>query len=543
MSDVPPPFGPFDPPPPLGPGGPFQAPTPFEPGSFESAGGLQPPAPPGAATEAPAPPPAELRPGGAGETPLSEYLWRRLEGMERELQASQRQALEAHALLTQQEELKVQVESQLKLLSGQVRREKIEKEVEEEKQRAHGRVDALEKRLDEMHHTWAQLLREAIGSRQGANEDVLEELRQLRGDLGAVQHTVGGLPEIMPQIHELKAQIPAGTARWEEDARRLEGAVSSRLAEIERRMSQEMELQRDRVADLQRERAAIEQALQTQRQQNHQEFMKERLSLLSQFNEQSTKLQEALEKVLGARDGEGAQLKTLKGLIERAERMATEPKHAKDEILRELEEEKRELLNALKERTAQFQAFTTERRDVERSLGESLLKFQRELDEARARHVGLEGRTADLQMQVQAGEARLLAARRESETKDERFAALAAERDELARALALEAEKVRESIQKLAGTDQGWAERVEQSGRAASEERQRRLQLEGELADLRARMQTLADQLARALQEKDLVAHESTSWKQEREQLQAALRKKDDMVAMLSSTLKNLLKK
>ncbi|MBI4346728.1 MAG: hypothetical protein HY553_07720 [Elusimicrobia bacterium] len=555
MSDLPPPFGPFEAPPPFDPGGnPFQPADPFkggifEQGGFEIPGGSAPgapapPAPPPGAPEPPVPPPPELQAKRAqGETPLSEYLWRRLESLEQELQAAQRQALESQGLLRNQEELKNQVETQLRLISEQVRREKAEKDIESEKSKAHGRVDALEKRLDEMHQTWAQLLREAIGSREGSNEALIQELRNLRSDVGALQQQFGQVPSIAPQIESLKASIPGGLARWEDDARRLELAVSGRLTEIERRMGEEMERQRDRVADLMRERAAVEQAIGEQRQQLHQEFMKERVSLLNHFKEQTGQLEQALEKVLGAREGEGSHVRVLREMAERLERILREPPHAKDEIVRELDQEKRDLMSQLKERAAQFHSFTMERREVERSLGESLLKFQRELDEARARHVQLESRIAELQMQVQAAEARATLARQESDSKDQRFALLAQERDDLARALMGEAGKVREHLSRVADADEAWAGRVEQSTKAAAEEKQKRIQIESELADLRARVQSLSDHLARALQEKDQVMHGANAWQQEKEQLLASLKKKDEMIAMLSSTFKNLLKK
>ncbi len=552
MSDLPPPFGPFDAPPPFDPSGnPFQPADPFKGGfeasAFEIPGSASgaPPAPPAPPPGAPAPPSPELQQqrGGGAETPLSEYLWRRLESLEQELQGAQRQSLESQSLLKNQEELKTQVETQLKLISEQVRREKAEKDTESEKSKAHGRVDALEKRLDEMHQTWAQLLREAIGSREGGQEQFLQEVRGLRGDVGALQQQFGQMPQIAPQIEQLKAQIPGGLARWEEDARRLEISVSSRLTEIERRMGEEMERQRDRVADLMRERAAVEQAIGEQRQQLHQEFMKERVSLLSQFQQQSSQLEEALEKILGAREGEGTQVRSLREMIERMERILKEPPHAKDEIVRELDHEKRELMNALKERAAQFHSFTTERREVERSLGESLLKFQRELDEARSHHVKLESRIAELQMHVQSADARAQIARQECDSKDQRFALLAQERDDLSRALMNEAGKVRDHLGRVAEADDAWAHRVEHSTKSAAEEKQKRIETEADLADLRSRVQSLSDHLARALQEKDQVLHNSSAWQQEKENLMATLKKKDEMISMLSSTFKNLLKK
>ena len=531
---------PTDPPSFFGALGPFVPPDP-PPGESRPP---EPPQPPQAAPEAPAPPPQELRRSrSAGESPFTEYLYRRLDLMEHELKQSQLEALDARGQLKQQEELKSQVEAQLKLVSEQVRREKAEATIEQEKAQAHGRVDSLERRLDEMHNTWAQLLREAIGSREGSAEQTTEHLQALRAELGAMAQTLGATAQLGTQLHDLRAQIPAGTQRWEEDARRLESAVLARLTEIERRLADEMERQRDRSAELARERAAIQQGLEDQRRELMSEFAKERLSLLAQFHEESKRFGEALQQVQGVREGESDQARVLTDMIRHVEKMLAEPPHAKDEIVREIEQEKRDLMNALKERSAQFHAFTLERREVERTLGESLLKFQREFDEARAKHVALEARVADLGMQAQMSESRAQLAERDAANKDERFQALAAERDELAKALVLETGRMREQVERSAASEDAWADRLEATARQTAEEKHRRVEVESELADLRARIQSLSDNLARALQERDSVVHESAAWKHEKEQLAAALRKKDEMIGMLSSTFKNLIKK
>ena len=58
-------------------------------------------------------------------------------------------------------------------------------------------------------------------------------------------------------------------------------------------------------------------------------------------------------------------------------------------------------------------------------------------------------------------------------------------------------------------------------------------------ADLRGQVATLSAHMTRALQDKATQA----SWDQERQELLATLKKKEEMIAMLSNTFQNLIKK
>jgi len=116
----------------------------------------------------PAPPRPELiapPPRLPASTPMMDFFQKRVEMLERELAAERERATAASNLLGQQEALKNEVEGHLKGLTDQLRREKAERDGEEAKSHARVRVEALERRLDEMNATFAQLLKEAV-SRQ-----------------------------------------------------------------------------------------------------------------------------------------------------------------------------------------------------------------------------------------------------------------------------------------------------------------------------------------------------------------------------------------
>ena len=73
------------------------------------------------------------------------------------------------------------------------------------------------------------------------------------------------------------------------------------------------------------------------------------------------------------------------------------------------------------------------------------------------------------------------------------------------------------------------------------DEKEARLQAEQTISDLRAQSQTISDHMARVLREKEGADAEFAQWAQDREKLQAQLRKKDEMIGMLSSTFKNII--
>jgi hypothetical protein len=116
---------------------------------------------------------------------------------------------------------------------------------------------------------------------------------------------------------------------------------------------------------------------------------------------------------------------------------------------------------------------------------------------------------------------------------------MGAERDELARALVAEADKVRRAIEErrdaAAADDARLTELRQEAGRRAS--------AEAAAADARSQMGTLAEQTARALQERDSVLARFSEWEKERQRLTEIIRKKDEMISLLSSTFQGALKK
>jgi len=347
---------------------------------------------------------------------LPGFLEKRLESLERELAAERERAQSAQALFRQQEALRGEVESALKGLSEQLRREKAERESAEEKTRAHGRIEALEKRLDDMHSAWASLLKETIAQRQA-------------GETAA--------------------------------------AASS------------------------------------------------------------------------ARDQE-RQEEILQGLERALERLA--PPQAKDEVIAALEGEKEDLLKALRARVDSLRRYAQERKQVEQTMGQSLMDANREIDQERQKARLLEARIPELELEAARLKDRLAAAERLSVDKDERLLRLSAEREELARALAAEGEKAREQIAQRSQSDQEWSRRVSELQELLSQERQARLSEAEALSELRSRMATLSEHLAKALQEKQAAEAGSSSWSQERERLLSSIREKDEMISMLTATFQKLMK-
>ena len=61
--------------------------------------------------------------------------------------------------------------------------------------------------------------------------------------------------------------------------------------------------------------------------------------------------------------------------------------------------------------------------------------------------------------------------------------------------------------------------------------------------DARGQMGALAEQTARSLQERDAALARYSDWEKERQRLLDAIRKKDDMISLLSATFQGALKK
>ena len=514
----------------------------------------------------PAPPPAALI--KKEESPLLEYMRQRMEIIERELIKERERAIASESLMKQQEALRSEVEDQLKRIGEQLRAEKSVRELEDDRSANKGRVEALEHRLDDMHKTWADLLRDAFARQEDSRAALLPEMRAFTESLGAVRDDVrqlgGGLKRVEEesasqralahQVEGLRQEVPLAAKRREEEERglrdelrafaeRLGESVVGRLSEMDRRLAAELKEQGTRLESMARERAALEEALEEQRSQVRHEYLKERSSLQALFNEQLASVEKAVSAMGERQTGANESLERLHSLSDKVHAILSQPAKARDQMLAELEQEKRDLMLALKTRTEQLRSYALERREVERTMGEGLMEAHRQLELERARREEERQRGAALDQAIRILQADVELARQDVKDREARLGASAGERDALLGALAEEAAKVRRQIDERADADRAWEARVLELQRRVNEERGAKLAADGRAAELDDRLKTLSEHLARALREREGADRRVSEWDKDRAALETQLRKKDEMVAMLSSTFQNLLKK
>lgn len=475
----------------------------------------------------PAPPTAEMlapRTSHVPLTPMMDFLQRRLETLEKELAAERERARSAQGLLAQQDSMRGEVEANLKGLYDQIRKEKSERETDEMKAHARGRVDALEKRLDEMHQTWADLLKEAISHRDS------NEVRES----STISKTVTNLSEQIEQWRADVSAIPAEERRilsqLSDRLSQFTSEIDARMGQAERRQSLESEKQDARLAELGRERAAMQEALSEQSHMVRQEYVKERLRRETELN----------ELIRGSLESGSAEVKG--ELAKLVDQLNTPPK-VKDQLVADLEQEKLDLIRALKDRSETLNKFMAERRAVEQTMGESMLETHGRLDAEREKTRQAERRADQFEERIKNLEDRLEAAARTSADKDARWTALAAERDEITKALVAEAGKVREQIQERARSEADWAARWSQSQDRAAQETLRAGQEAAAVSEARAQVTVVSEHMTRALQEKDTILNRFAGWEKDRQALLKTIRDKDEMIAMLSSSFQNILKK
>lgn len=387
-----------------------------------------PPEPP----KKPLPPHFVRPPEGAVPGSAVEFLNRRLEALEKELAFERERAHSAQQMLQQQDALKLAVESQLKSMSEQIRREKIDRENSEMKSHAQGRVDSLEKRLDEMHQSWVSLLKEAMLSKEPRAPQAPAM------DLSALENSVKQMIE------------------------KFSSNVQNHLVESEKRLAEEMERRKE---------------------------------------------------------------------------------SSQDSLIAGLQQDNRDIMKGLKERLESMRAYVAERREIEQSLGGSLLEAHRELSAEREKGLAALRQVADHNLEMAVLQDRLEAAKRVSAEKDARYAALLAEKDEVTRSLIAEDAKVREHIEQRRISDENWNQKIAELQKRLDQAASERAQEAAAAADLRAQVATLTHHMTKALQEKDATISQYASWEKERQDLQASLKKKEEMVAMLSTTFQNLIKK
>ena len=510
----------------------------------------------------PAPPRPELiapPPRAAASTPMMDFFQKRIELLERELVSERERASAASNLLSQQEALKTEVEGHLKGLTDQLRREKAERDGEEAKSHARGRVEALERRLDEMNATFAQLLKEAV-SRQSPAAAIVP-VEALGAELTVFRRTIKDvadqvtrwreemkeLPALLPEVRSIASRIPEDERRFEDQiSRRLDDFASKlqgTLSDWERHHDLELRKQDDRLQSLVDERAALSKLWLEQGQSIRQEFLKERIHRETAVSDQIAELAKRLDAVnIGQREAGAGSASVREGLDQVLKVLTATPK-AKDEVIVELEAEKAELLKTMRERHEQLRAVLDERRAIEKTMGDSLVSLSGELERERAATRAADARTVGVKGDAETLKNRIADLERSLSERDARAESLGAERDELTRALVVEAEKVRLAIAERAAADERWHQRMLELQRKVEDENARASQEAASVSDLRAKVATLSEHMARALQERDAVVARFADWERERQRLLEALKQKDGMVAMLSSAFQGSLKK
>lgn len=332
---------------------------------------------------------------------------------------------------------------------------------------------------------------------------------------------------------------PAGRLLTE-GLRELREGLDERLGALERSLASALEEGRRQAQELLRERAGLRDALEEQAHRIRQERLKEQALAGSAVEERLKRLEAVLS---GLAEGQAGAAADLARAAERLREVLARPEKAKDHLLAELEAEKQDLLAALRERTEQLRAFTLERRDVERTLGESLMDLTRELEAERVGQAQLRARAASLEGDLVAARAREALGNEESAEARRRLETLAGQRDQALAALAQESENLKAQIEARLAAEKAWEARLAEFQELLEDERGKRLQAERAAADLEERARTLTDHFTRQLKGLEEEGRRTGDWDRERRELTAALRKKEEMISMLSATFRNLLKK
>lgn len=512
-----------------------------------------PPAPPRPEWIKPASAPA---PAAAGVTPVMDFFQRRVETLERELALERERASAAQNLLGHQESLKNEVDAHLKALTDQLKREKSERDNDEARSRSSGRVEALEKRLDEMNSTFAQLLKEAVTSREGGPSTgaLAAELAAFRG---ALKDGMDGVARWRGELRELTQIVPAvqGLAeRLPQDEKLFEESVGRRLDEFAARLARSLEDMKRaqeagragidaRVEAIERERVDLTRAWEAQARSLREEQFKDRVAREAELSRQISELASRFAELSAAQEGSARGADGVRQGLDRVVSILTATPKAKDAIISELEDEKNQMAALARDRQEALRRFAAERREVETSMGDGLLKLTAQLEDERARTRAAEAGAAARLGEIETLKARLTDLERGAADRDARLLQLSAERDELARALMAEADKVRRGLEERRDADLAAEARLNELRQKLGEEASRRASAEGGAFDARSQMGALADQSARAMKERDAVLARFSEWDKERQRLLDVIRKKDEMISLLSATFQGALKK
>ncbi|MBI5883456.1 MAG: hypothetical protein HZB91_10185 [Elusimicrobia bacterium] len=501
----------------------------------------QPPEPPKrpAPPVPPAPPPADLLrpvPTHIPLTPMMDFMERRIQALEGELARVRGRADTAESTLQSQASMRAEVESQLKALTDQLKREKSERDSVESSSQAKGRIAALESRLDQLHTTWADLLKETLlGRPASAGPGPVEsggDPREWRQALSGISRLADAVAAIDSRQRSLDGQI-------KDELRALLGDLSStvreRFAEGEKRRELDLAKQDERLGAVARERLALREAFDEAGHALRSDLLKERLAQEASLNKSLAGIAARVEE-LGRRhsesDRESAELKDLLG---QALAKLAEPK-AKDIVIDEFQNENAELRRAVRENVERLRLYAEERKRIESSMGESLLALNRELSAEKERVRRIERASADKDLETASLKDRLDMAEKVILERDQRYRCLGDERDRLMASFLEEANRRKSS-------EESWAARcTELEGRLAEQVAETQKD-SAALRDFQGQMAALSCHAARALQEKDSALQSGAAWAEERDKLMEALRKKDELLAMLSSSFQNVLKK
>jgi len=489
---------------------------------------------------------------------MMDFFQRRVEALERELALERERAQSAQGLLAQQDALKAEVDGTLKTITDQLKREKSERDGDEARARAHGRVEALEKRLDEMNATFAQLLKDAVGSRneaagpsagalaaelaafRAALKDAVDGVSRWRGELRE-------LAALAPRVSELSERLPQDEKIFEESVGRRVDEFAARLARTleDWKRAQDADRTRldERVEAMAREREGLARLWDDQSRAAREREFKDRVAREAEVSRQVAELASRLEALAASEQGLARGADSSREALERVLAILTATPKAKDEVIAALEAEKAEVLAELRERHESFRKFSEERRAVEKSLGDGLVKAAAEIEDERARTRAAEARAAELQGRVETLSAKLADAERAAADRDDRARALAEERDELARTLMAEADKNRRSLGERREAEAAAAEREAALRQRIADAAGRADHAAAEAAETRAQVAALAAQSARTLQERDSIVARFSDWDKDRQRLLETLRKKDEMISLLSATFQGALKK
>ncbi|MBI5631157.1 MAG: hypothetical protein HY921_09775 [Elusimicrobia bacterium] len=200
------------------------------------------PAPP--RSQPPLPPPAELispQPPYVPLTPMMSFLERRLEALEGELAVERERAQSAQNLLKQQDAIRQEVETHLKSLTDQLRREKLERESEETKAHARGRVDALERRLDEMHQSWLSLIKESLSQREAQSQAASAAQATLAQEQAALKAEIAGAMALAKERGSLQDKLDLGSelASLARKFEEFKAGLGQTLSRLESRMAEQ----------------------------------------------------------------------------------------------------------------------------------------------------------------------------------------------------------------------------------------------------------------------------------------------------------------